>query len=349
MKFIIILFLTINILIAETVKKNDKLEIKRMIEETTLPVKKIYKKYTKKNSIFIEKMRFNIREGRIYSLLNNNHLLYDKKELYLGKNIQTFDFNDNNEFFFIEKNKYYISKVSPSKTIINKTRIEKKFGQEELFTYSSNTEILDMTFYERKKLLNKFYILHTNRKTNKSYISLIDSKGNILSNIKIGVDNASSIYYYNNEFLVTTKYGDKLYKLNIDGEITNEYVINLKNIKDFMKIGDELYFSVDNNYYIYLLKENILGVYSDEKQQSKPNKKEVTNVIEDSNSFEENLNEIENRIRNEYNHKNRQQKNIKKPQYNDIKESEIDYELDKKIEEYQIDLDVDYDEIFQKR
>lgn len=351
MKLIITLFVTANLLLANNNlnEKHDRLEIKKMMEETTLPVKKIYKKYNKKEDIHIEDFSFNPKDGRIYSLLNNDKIIYEKKEIDFGKNIQTFTFNDNNEFFFIEKDKFFISKVSPSRNIINKTRIEKRFEKEQLFS-SSFTEIQDMVFYNRNRLVNNFYILHNNIKNHKSYIALIDNKGNVLSNIKLNIDNASSLFLFNNEFLITSKFENKLYKVDIDGTIKNEYIIPFKNVKDILKIDDELYFSVNNNYYIFKLKDDVMGVSDDFKE----NKIEITNEDKNKVITDSRLNDIENRIRKDYQQNENYfvEKKIKKRKKTfipEIRDNEINYELDQKINDYKLNTDMDFDEIFDKK
>lgn len=326
-----------------------RMEIKRMMKETTLPVKKIYKKYNKNSKIFIEDFRHNNRENRIYTLFSNNKILGNNKELDFNKKIQTFRFNDNNEFFFIEKNKFYISKVGPGRSIVNKTNIEKKLNKEIIFSYSG-TEIQDMVFQDRKGFKNFFYVLHTDFRSNYSYISLINSNGDIISNQKINVKNASSLYIEGNEFLVTTKFENKMYKLDLDGTIKGEYILPFTNIKDMIKIDDELYFSVDNNYYIFKLKEEILGLSKEFNNGIEIKQEDVTNNYVRDNELSGSIKQIEKMIINEDNIKNNV---IKKPKPKkpvpEIKENEIDYELDLKINEYKLDTDMDYDEIFQKK
>lgn len=354
MKLIITLFVTANLLLASNNnlnEKHDRLEIKKMMEETTLPVKKIYKKYTKKESIFIEDFEYNHRDNRIYSLLNNNKIIYEKKEIDFGKNIQTFTFNDNNEFFFIEKDKFFISKVSPSRNIINKTRIEKRFEKEQLFS-SSYSEIQDMVFHNRTRFVNNFYVLHTNIRNGKSYIALINSKGEVLTNIKINVENANSLFLLDNEFLITTKFENKLYKLDIDGTIKNEYILPFKGVKDVLKYEDELYLSVDNNYYIFQLKEEIMGInsnYKDNKMEIKNQDENKQKIITDSR-----LNDIENRIRKDYQQNEnyfveKKIKKRKKTSVPEIRDNEVNYELDQKINDYKLNTDMDFDEIFDKK
>lgn len=320
---------------------NNSIEIKRMIKETTLPVKKIYKKYNKNNKMIIEDFRFNNLDRRIYTLLTNSKILYQNKEIDFNRDIQTFAFNDNNEFFFIEKNKFFISKVSQSRNIINKTNIDKKLNKEVVFSYYG-TEIQDMVFFNRKNFTNLFYVLHTDFKSNYSYIALINSKGEVISNQKINVKNASSLYIENNEFLVTTKFENKMYKLDLDGTIKREYVLPFSNIKDMLKIDDELYFSIDNNYYIFKLKEEILGLSNNFNEKIIIKQDDIKENIKD-NEMSNTLKEIENSIRET------KIKKRKKQSIPEIKPREIDYELDQKINEYKINTDMDYDEIFQKK
>lgn len=327
---------------------NNRIEIKKMMKETTLPVKKIYKKYTKTKKIEIEDFRFNNSDNRIYSLLSNNKIIFENKEINFNRDIQTFAFNDNNEFFFIEKNKFFISKVSPSRNIINKTNIDKKLEKEIIFSYSG-TEIQDMVFFNRKNFTNLFYVLHTDFKSNYSYITLINSKGEILSNQKINVKNASSLYIENNEFLVTTKFENKMYKLDLDGTIKREYILPFNNIKDMVKVDDEMYFSIDNNYYIFVLKEEILGLSNKFDEKVTIKQEDVTTESIKENEMSNTIKDIENSIRNENNIRENKIKKRKKQRVPEIKSNEIDYELDQKINNYKLDTDMNYDEIFQKK